>query len=389
VTNFGGNRPCTDHWRSLDDWRSHTRPSVPANQRYCGLRGETVMHVPCTCSVMNRIVRFISTIVGATLVFGPAIAFAAPQAKAFTAATEGALAHPEALWSDRGDMASLNLLYGSGGREHAPGSTFTFVKEDKQGTNPKFEVIDDKGIHWKAKLGEEAQAETAATRLVWAAGYFTDEDYYVAELRVEGLTKLARGQKFVSPGGVVHGVRLERGVKGQKKNGNWTWSNSPFNGTKEQSGLRILMALTNNWDLKTINNDIYVEGDGTTRYLVSDLGATFGRTGNPLVRSKSNLKDYSSTKFTQYVRPEEVDFFLNSRPFFLAVFDVPNYITRTAMQGIVKQIPRAHAKWLGDRLGALSAEQIRDCFRAAGYSSEQVEGFSRTVQGRIAELRQL
>jgi hypothetical protein len=59
------------------------------------------------------------------------------------------------------------------------------------------------------------------------------------------------------------------------------------------------------------------------------------------------------------------------------------------MQGIVKKIPRTHAKWVGQLLGRLSAEQIRDCFRAAGYSPEEVEGFAQVVQGRIAELNQL
>ena len=122
-----------------------------------------------------------------------------------------------ALWRDRGDVASLNLLYGAGGKEHQPAGKFTFVKEDKQGTAPKFEVVDEQGVRWKVKLGEETKSETAASRLVWAAGYFTDEDYYLPELRVEKMPKLDRGRKFVSADGVVRGVRLERSVKGQKK----------------------------------------------------------------------------------------------------------------------------------------------------------------------------
>ena len=105
-----------------------------------------------------------------------------------------------ACGSDRGDVASLNLLYGPGGKEHQPSGKFTFVKEDKQGTSPKFEVVDEQGVHWKAKLGDETKSETAATRLVWAAGYFTDEDYYLPELRVEKMPKLSRGREFVSAG---------------------------------------------------------------------------------------------------------------------------------------------------------------------------------------------
>ena len=40
------------------------------------------------------------------------------------------------------------------------------------------------------------------------------------------------------------------------------------------------MALINNWDLKEINNAIYDEKGQGPRYVVSDLGATFGETGN-------------------------------------------------------------------------------------------------------------
>jgi len=293
------------------------------------------------------------------------------------------------LWRDRVNIGSLNLLYGPGGKEHLPAGKFTFVKEDKEGTAPKFEIVDEQGVHWKAKLGEETKSETAATRLVWAAGYFTDEDYYLPHLLVEKMPKLDRGSQFVSKGGIVRGVRLERKVKGLKKAGEWSWFKNPYVGTKEMSGLKIMMALMNNWDLKEVNNAIYEEQGELPRYVISDLGATFGRTGNPLVRSKNNLRDYSRTKFIQKVKPEQVDFFLSSRPFFATAIDVPNYVTRTKMQSVAKHIPRTHAKWLGQLLGQLSIEQIRDCFRAAGYSPGEVAGFAKVVQGRIADLNRL
>ena len=52
---------------------------------------------------------------------------------------------PELIWRDPGDVASLNLLYGAGGQEHAPdpNGKFTFVKEDLQGTSPKFDIKDE------------------------------------------------------------------------------------------------------------------------------------------------------------------------------------------------------------------------------------------------------
>ena len=320
--------------------------------------------------------------------FLPVTAYEAPPSQAFSAAV-GTRAPASGLWRNPGDIRSLDLLHGSGGKEHAPAGKFTFVKEDTSGTNPKFEIVDQQGVRWKAKLGEEAQAETAASRLVWAAGYFTDDDYYLPEVRIANIPKLKRGRQYVTADGVVRGVRLERVVPGQKKDGNWSWFKNPFGATREMNGLKVMMALLNNWDLKEINNDIYREPGGETRYVIGDLGATLGRTGNPFTRSKSNLREYRGTKFIQKVRSEEVDFQVKSRPFFLTVFAVPNYVTRTKMQGIVKHIPRTHAKWLGQLLAQLSPEQIRDCFRAAGYTPEEVDGFAKVVQSRIADLNRL
>jgi hypothetical protein len=294
-----------------------------------------------------------------------------------------------ALWRDRGDIKALNLFYGPGGEKHQPTGKFTFLKEDKEGTSPKFDVLDEQGVRWRAKLGEESQAETAATRLVWAAGYFADEDYYLPELHVDKMPKLSRGHAFISENGVVRGVRMERKLKAEKKTGNWSWFKNPFVGTKELDGLKVMMALINNWDLKEVNNAVYSEKGEASRYVISDLGASFGETGNAITRSKSNLSDYSEAKFIQKVTEKHVDFYLNSRPFVLTAFDVPNYASRTHMQDIVKDIPLEHARWLGKLLQALSEQQIRDCFRAAGYSQEQVEGYAALVKLRIQDLNQL
>ncbi len=224
---------------------------------------------------------------------------------------------------------------------------------------------------------------------MWAAGYFTDEDYYLPELRVENMPKLKRGSQFVSADGSVQGVRLERYMKGEKKEGNWSWFKNPFTGTKELNGLRIMMALINNWDLKEINNPSTRRRAKALAIVVTDLGATFGETGNPLTRSKSNPQDYSKSEFIQKVTADHVDFFLSSRPLFLTAVDVPNYAKRTHMQDVVKNIPLADAIWLGKLLEPLSDDQIRDCFRAAGYSDKDVEDNATVVKQRIRDLTRL
>src|SRR5579862_2872690 len=85
------------------------------------------------------------------------------------------------LWREPKDISSENLFDGPGGKEHAPRGPFTFVKEDLEGTNPKYDVKDENNVKWKIKLGAEARPETVASRFVWAIGYHADEDYFLPE----------------------------------------------------------------------------------------------------------------------------------------------------------------------------------------------------------------
>jgi hypothetical protein len=312
------------------------------------------------------------------------------QKKDSSAKNADAANFPQQIWRDPGDMASLDLIYGTGGKAHAPDptGTFTFDKEDLAQTSPKFWVTDGQGVAWKVKLGAEPQAETAATRFLWAAGYFVNEDFYISDLTVKGLPKLQRGQEFVSSGGIVHGARLERRLTTVTKLGDWDWFDNPFLGRRELNGLRVMMSLLNNWDLKAANNSIYAV-DGERRYAVSDVGATFGNTGNSLTRSKGVPKDYERSAFIAKDSPDFMDFVLHSRPFFTGVVEASNYRERTKMEEITKHIPRADAQWLGQRLSRLTDDQIRDAFRAAGFGSQDVERLTRTIRQRFAALEAL
>ena len=125
------------------------------------------------------------------------------------------------------------------------------------------------------------------------------------------------------------------------------------------------------------------------KYGVSDLGASFGRTGNSFTRSKGVMKDYSETKFIDKVTPTYVDFVMHSRPSSSPFFLFINYRFRTRMESVVKRIPIADVRWIGNQLGQLSIEQIRDSFRAAGFSPREVNGYTRVVMERIADLKKL
>src|SRR5262249_25201683 len=161
------------------------------------------------------------------------------------------------LWQRPRDISSQDLFYGPGGKDNQPKEPFVFIKEDKSGSNPKFELRDSKGILWRVKLGQEAKPETVANRLVQSMGYFADEVYFLPQLTVSGLQTLNRGQGFISSGGIVHDAILKRKVPAQNRLGEWSWKENAFVGTQELNGLRVIMALVNNWDLKTSNNAIY------------------------------------------------------------------------------------------------------------------------------------
>src|SRR5215472_7399152 len=100
---------------------------------------------------------------------------------------------PAVLWRDPGDIKTRNLYYGPGGEAHVPRGTFTFEQEDMNGSNPKFDVVDQDGVKWRVKLGDEARPEVVASRLVWAVGYFANEDYFMPALRVQNMGHLHRG----------------------------------------------------------------------------------------------------------------------------------------------------------------------------------------------------
>lgn len=335
------------------------------------------------------------------------VAFAGHAAtkKGHNAVTENAeSARSGTLWLDPLDLESRNLFWGSGGEARAPhGSTFTFDKEDMNGSNPKLYVHADDQVKWKLKLGPEARPETTATRLVWAVGYFTTDNYLVPELRVDQLPRhLHRGQSLIGPGGAVDHARLKRNPEGYEKAGVWKWREDPFTGTREYNGLRVLMALLNNWDLKDENNEVLErkknkDPDHPTPsrperlFIVSDLGASFGTIGFGIDynQRKGKLEYYRRSKFLVKTTPEYVDFSVPARPGLIMIFNPAEFFSRVQQEWIGRHIPRADAKWVGDLLGRLSDAQIRDAFRAGGFSPEEIDGFTAVVETRINILKNL
>ena len=109
----------------------------------------------------------------------------------------------------------------------------------------------------------------------------------------------------------------------------------------------------------------------------------------PHAKAKGNLQSYVNSKFITKTTPEYVDFQEPARPSFHFLINFPEYVRRSRLGWIGRRVPRSDAVWIGQILNRLSPAQIRDAFRAAGYSSNEVDGFSAVVTRRIAALQAL
>ena len=297
------------------------------------------------------------------------------------------------LWRDPGDMRKRDLYYGPGSEALAPKPPFKFVKEIQEGGMPKFDVEDARGVKWRVKLGEEAQAETASSRLVWAAGYNAEESYYFNRANIDGMKKLSRGQKYVQGNSVV-GARFEPRRDNIKRGKEWSWRDNPFKNTRELNGLKTMMVMLNNWDTFKKNNKVLHDKDtNEARYTVTDLGATMGKAaGAGAGRSKNNVRDYTRTRFVKKVDGDNVKFAYDIRPKKLGLFSVfypPYYIRQHKATNTMKQVPVSDAAWIGARLAQLSDEQLRDAFRAAGYDRATQDAYARAFRNRINQLNKL
>lgn len=272
------------------------------------------------------------------------------------------------LWRKPNDIASRNLFLGPGGASMRPDlRRLTFVKEEKGGYSKKYRVRDGSGREWVAKIGKEAQSETSAVRLLWGVGYLTEVNYLVPRVTIPGK-------------GTFTNVRFEARPEEWNRVGEWKWKRNPFTGTPQYQGLKIMMALVNNWDLKDSNNEIVHvrtnRGD-ELRYIISDLGATFGHASTTpifwrITRSRNNPKNYAKSEFLEKVKGNRVVLHFGGKN-----------------RGLMKDISIDDAIWMGSWLAQLSDQQLRDAFRAANYRPDQVNQMARVVRARTNELLSL
>ena len=277
------------------------------------------------------------------------------------------------LWQEPTDISSRDLFLGPGGEAMKPDlSSVTFIKEEEGGYSVKYRVHDGAGKTWVVKVGNEARPETASVRLAWAVGYMTEINYLYPCVKIAGAPKPRKKVERCEGDGFAD-VRFEARPEDVKRLDEWSWTDNPFKGTNELQGLIVLMGLLNNWDLKDTNNKILLvqsaDGQNELRYIISDLGATFGKTGGFISHSRNEPEKYVKTKFVEGVEGGRVKFAYSGKN-----------------SGLFRDITVEQAKWIGDLLSRLSDQQITDALRAANFTPKEIQILLPSVRERINQL---
>jgi hypothetical protein len=290
------------------------------------------------------------------------------------------------IWKDPGVVASLDLVGGPGGRERTPRPPFVFSEAESSGTAPKLLLQDANRALWSVKFGKEAKPETFAIRLVWAVGYFVDAAYFIPGGTIDSVGYIGSAAESFLDRADGNGFRAARfelrdpNLRFQGKS--WSFVNNPFVGTPELKGLKIMMMLVSNWDVKDArssdpNTAILIAesdtGQPEFRYLVTDWGATMGKWGNIVSRTRWNCEAYA----------EQTKKFVIGQKDGLVGFGFSGKHTTDMTHGITV----ADVRWLMQSLGQITDHQIRDALQASGATPHEVDCFGRSVRSRIEQLR--
>lgn len=243
-------------------------------------------------------------------------------------------------------------------------------------------VTDRRGRTWSVKWGEEVKAETFASRLVWAMGYYVEPSYYIRSGRIHGVKDRGRARRHIDKHGFFRDARFEARDRSVRflQDVDWTWEKNPFRDTRQLKALKLLVMLTSNWDNKdardrTSNTGILQRRGRSERqwlYYVSDWGGSMGKWGNVFTRSKWDCDGYArqSEEFIRDVDGRDVRF---------------NF-TGQHDNAFRENISVADVRWLMRYLSRVKDSQIRAALRASGASAHEQECFTRGLRMRIRLL---
>jgi hypothetical protein len=290
-----------------------------------------------------------------------------------TAAQEGTSASISQLWIEPADLERRDLRAGPPSKSGPPSADtpLTFIRSDRTGYSRGYDVRDAEGTEWSIKLGQEAQTEVVASRILWAIGYHQPPTYYVTQWSMQG-----------GPGGHPGPGRFRPTLATHKAVGEWSWRENEFKSTREFRGLIVANLILNNWDWKTSNNRIYEVSDnagGPSRiFVVRDLGASLGKTSAPALTrwlgtrmaqgSRNDIDHFESQGFIRGVSGDKIDF---------------DY--KGIYGDVVALVTPADVIWTSQLMARLSDAQWNDAFTAGGYPPDLAARFIAKLKSKIAE----
>jgi hypothetical protein len=277
------------------------------------------------------------------------------------------------LWIAPNTLESRDLFYGPGGRKLAPPASapFTLLAVDETGFSPGYDLRDERGTKWSAKLGIEAQPEVVASRVLWAIGYYQPATYLLTKWDLVG-----------EESGPQEIARFRRESDDERVVSDWSWYENPFVSTRPFKGLIVANLILNNWDWKTSNNKVYeVTAAGRERrhFVVRDLGASLGKTSFPGIfkrtplrlmkqGSRNDVADFEGQRLIKRVEGERVEF---------------DY--RGIHDSLVKTVIVDDVIWTCRLMARISDRQWNDAFRAAAYDNEQRQRYISKLKSKIRE----
>jgi hypothetical protein len=262
------------------------------------------------------------------------------------------------LWKDPGNIAAKDLRWGRGGKAGAPAvdAEFEFKGSDTTGYSPGYDVVGADGRKWDVKTGDEGQTEVMASRLLWAVGYHQPVVYFVPEWKMKnGPVSRPNSGRF----------RLS---SDHDTDGEWSWTENPFLGTRQLKGLIVANLIINNWDVKPSQNRIYTEVRNPARwFVVQDIGASFGKTAWP-VGNRNNIDDFESQKLVLGVDNGRVQFDYHARH-----------------KDLLSDITPADVVWICRLFNRITDNQWADLFAGAAISDDVGLRYTRKIKSKIQE----
>lgn len=294
------------------------------------------------------------------------------------------------IWTDPGEVESLDMTSGPGGPSYTPKAPYRFIEEHATGTQPCVSVLDANGRRWRIKWGPEVPCETFAVRLAWACGYFAEITHLVREGCLEQTGALTRAASCLDEAGRFVDGRFELDDPNVTKlfeEHSWSWTDNPFVGTRELAGLKVLLMLISNWDNKDqrdvargSNTAIYVtpvsRWKREAQYLIVDWGGSMGKWGgNPVTRGRWDAAGFAAQT------PHFVSGVTNG----YVQFGFTGQRTADARASITPD----DVRWLCRYLGRITDDQLRTALQVSGATPDEVDSFTASLRSRIDQLQAL